>query len=398
MAARISVAILRPYATLPSEGGVNDRYVNLCEKLAELGVATEFFCSDFVHNSKQRRSPSALALNAARLPYLRQVRSIAYRRNVSAARIAHEGLFGIKAIWRLVRGSRPDIVVVGEPLFLVGWIALAYGLVFRTPIIGDLIDLWPEADTLTYKGLAGALRKATYGALIASRGLRLRCYRAASFASRSYAQRLALGAAAPVFYWGSQLSPRSARSASAGPIVAVYAGSLGVGYDIETLLQAAAIIQLSETPLRIVVAGDGPKRDDALSAKAQGAIEYLGQLNRDELIETYEKADIGLLPYQAGSKVAMPIKFFDYVNFGLYVVSSLAMEAQDTIAERAIGLSYAPGNAQDLAAKLIAAAQDRAALARARAPCAALAQEFAVDAQYRRFARFVVENARAPSP
>ena len=42
-------------------------------------------------------------------------------------------------------------------------------------------------------------------------------------------------------------------------------------------------------------------------------------------------------------------------------------------------------------------AQDRAALARARAACAALAQEFAVDAQYRRFARFVVENARAAS-
>ncbi len=394
MAARISVAILRPYATLPSEGGVNDRYVNLCEKLAELGVATEFFCSDFIHNSKQHRSPSALALNAERLPYLRQIRSIAYRRNVSLRRIAHEGLFGIKAFWRIVRAPRPDVVVVGEPLFLVGWIALAYGLVFRTPIIADLIDLWPEADTETRGGFVGALRKAAYKALIASRTLRLSCYGATSFVSRSYARRLApQAAAAAVFYWGSQLAPRSARSASAGPIVAVYAGSLGVGYDIETLLEAAAIVRRVDAPLRFVVAGDGPKRDAVLRAQAQGAIDYLGQLSRDQLIEAYERADIGLLPYQAGSKVAMPIKFFDYVNFGLCIVSSLTMEAQEIIAEKAIGVSYSPGDAQDLASKLIEASRDRAAWRKRERPCAELAREFAVDTQYERFARFVVAQA-----
>src|SRR5579884_3941500 len=142
---RLRVAILRPYAALPSEGGANDRYVNLCGKLAALGVAPELYCSDFVHNSKQRRSTDALALNQQRLPFLRQIRSIAYRGNLSPARIAHEAVFGVKAVWRLIRGGRPDVVVVGEPLFLVGWMALAYGFCFRTPVVADLIDLWPEA-------------------------------------------------------------------------------------------------------------------------------------------------------------------------------------------------------------------------------------------------------------
>jgi glycosyltransferase involved in cell wall biosynthesis len=226
----------------------------------------------------------------------------------------------------------------------------------------------------------------------------LSCYGAASFVSRSYARRLApQGAAAPVFYWGSQLAPRGSGPAAAGPLVAIYAGSLGLGYDIETLLEAAAIVRRADAQLRIVIAGDGPKRDAVLRAQAQGAVDYLGQLNRDRLIEAYERADIGLLPYQAGSKVAMPIKFFDYVNFGLFIVSSLTMEAQEVIAEKAIGVSYSAGDAQDLASKLIEASRDRGALAGVRAACAELAREFAVDRQYERFARFVLAQARKPS-
>jgi glycosyltransferase involved in cell wall biosynthesis len=391
----ISVAVLRPYATLPSESGVNDRYVNLCAELVELGAAPQLYCSDFVHNSKQPRSDAAMALNQQRLPYLRQIRSLPYQRNVSLARIAHEALFGFKAIARIAAGARPDVIVVGEPLFLVGWIALLYGLFFRTPVLADLIDLWPEADTATHRGLGGVLRQVAYAALIVSRSLRLRCYKAVSFVSRAYARRLSSRGSAPVFYWGSQLTLRGPRSARSEPLVAIYAGSLGVGYDIETALEAATILRAEGAPLRVVVAGDGPKRDDVLRAKQDGAVQYLGQLNREQLIDAYEKADIGLLPYQAGSKVAMPIKFFDYVNFGLYVVSSLDMEAKEMIAEKAIGVSYAPGDALDLATKLRQAANDHAALERAQAACAALAPELAVSTQYQRFARFVLDQARS---
>ena len=390
----LRVAVLRPYATLPSESGVNDRYVNLCEKLVALGAAPRLYCSDFVHNSKQRRSAAAMALNQQRLPFLQQIRSFPYRRNVSLARIAHETLFGFKAVWRVALGPRPDVVVVGEPLFLVGWVALLYGLLFRTPVLADLIDLWPEADTAAHRGLRASLRRSVYALLIASRGLRLRCYKAVSFVSRAYARRLSPRGDSPVFYWGSQLLPSGPRSLRSGPLVAIYAGSLGMGYGIETVLEAAAILRGEGAPLRVVMAGDGPKRDEVLRAQGAGAIEYLGQLNREQLIEAYGKADIGLLPYQAGSKVAMPIKFFDYVNFGLYVVSSLEMEAQDMIAEKAIGVSYVPGDARDLAAKLRAVAGDRAALGQARAAGEALAKEFAVETQYERFARFVLDMAR----
>jgi glycosyltransferase involved in cell wall biosynthesis len=392
-----SVAVIRPYASLPSEGGSNDRYINLCEKLLALGARPRLFCSDFIHNEKRRRSQEAVAFDQASLPYLRQIRSIPYHDNVSLARVAHEALFGVRVFWAMFREPTPDVVLVGEPLFLVGWIALFYGLIRRVPVICDLIDLWPEADTAR-GGATGALRRGLYSALILSRSMRLRCYRAASFVSRSYAQRVGRRASAPVFYWGSQLSPRTKRAAAAnspGPLTAIYAGSLGVGYDITTLVEAASILRRQRAKLRIVIAGSGPRRGEVVAAFRDGLIDYLGQLDPQELTNAYEQADIGLAPYSADSMVAMPIKLFDYINFGLFVVSSLTLEARNVIEDNKIGRSYTPGDAQELATTLAGVAEDRASLDRARAACADLARKFAVDTQYLRFAEFIVAQSKA---
>jgi glycosyltransferase involved in cell wall biosynthesis len=393
----LQVAVIRPYAALPSDGAVNDRYVFLCRNLLALGAAPRFFCSDFVHNFKQRRSPDALAFNAERLPFLRQIRSIAYRSNISAARIAHEGWFGAKVLWSLARGSRADVIVVGEPLFFVGWMAIAYGLIRGVPVLADINDLWPEADTGVRSGLRGASRALAYRALILSRNARLRSYRALSFVSRSYAERLAPQDQPPaIFYLCSQLAPAASGDTPGDPLIAIYAGSLGLGYDIETLLEAAAILRDEKARVRIIIAGSGPKQEEAERAQRDGTIDYLGQIDQAELIAAYSRADIGLLPYKAGSVVAVPNKFFDYVNFGLFIVSSLTMEVREIIEQKRIGLSFAPGDAQDLAAKLIAVSKDRHALDSARAASKALAREFAVVSQYQRFARFVLDHAEPP--
>jgi hypothetical protein len=391
------VAVIRPYAALPSENGSNDRYINLCRKLAEHGADVELICSDFVHNAKKRRSKEDCALNLKQLPFLVQVRSLPYQANLSPARVAHEVLFGFSALFHLLAKPKPNIVVVGEPLFGVGWIILAYGLLFRVPVLADIIDLWPEADTGMHAGPSELLRKTAYAALRLSRQLRLCCYRAASFVSRSYAEHLLPHAPdSNVFYWGSELTRSKPYAPSNGPLTVVYAGSFGAGYDIASVLQAAKKLR-AEMPgrFRIVVAGSGPQRSEVEKARVAGDIEYPGQLDQRRLTEIYEQADIGLLPYKAGSMVAMPIKFYDYVNFGLYTLTSLEMEVRDIVQKNDIGAPYKAGKADDLLRQMKAFDADREALRRARSVCAGLAQEFSVAIQYDRFARFVLGHASA---
>jgi hypothetical protein len=118
-------------------------------------------------------------------------------------------------------------------------------------------------------------------------------------------------------------------------------------------------------------------------------------MSADELVELYMRADIGLLPYKAHSQVAMPIKFFDYVNFGLFMICSLTMEVADVISCNDLGCMYKAGDARDLYEKILAASEDRAMLRRAAARCEYLSGYYSVARQYGDFAEFVRSRAEA---
>jgi len=385
--------IIRPYVVLPTEGGSNDRYVSLCRKLIEAGAAPELLCSDFIHNAKRRRSAAEIAKTANSLPFVTCLPAPAYKGNISLGRIFYEIVFGGRALWNMMRKPRPDVLLVGEPLFGVGWMMLLYGFLFRVPVVADLIDLWPEADT---EKRGGFLRHAVYAILKTSRNLRLHAYRAVSFVSRSYRDALGFGDG-DVFYWGSELRPQAEHAPPGQPLTVIYAGSFGVGYDIVTVLQAAAMLK-DRAPgrFRFRLAGLGPQLPEVERAKARGDIDYLGMLDAAQLGEAYRTADIGLLPYRAGSAVAMPIKFYDYLNFGLYVVGSGTMESRDIMLRERIGNAYRAGDAEDLVRCLLQI--DEAAILRAREACAKLAGEYSIDRQYGRFARFVLNHARRADP
>jgi glycosyltransferase involved in cell wall biosynthesis len=91
--------------------------------------------------------------------------------------------------------------------------------------------------------------------------------------------------------------------------VVIYAGSLGNGVDIETVISLGA----NRPDLRIIIAGSGPKSLMCIEAHNKGIIEYLGQLNSSELSNLYKTATFGILPYNKYSAVSMPIKFYDYI-------------------------------------------------------------------------------------
>jgi hypothetical protein len=389
------VSVIRPYAALPSEGGSNDRYVNLCKKLREAGAEVELLCSDFIHNAKKRRSPADLAANIRQLPFLVQIPALPYRENLSLARIAHEVVFGWRALLHLFGKSPPDVIVVGEPLFYVGWLILIYGFFLRVPVLADVIDLWPEADTGASKNPSGFLRRAAYSLLRRSRGLRLRAYAAVSFVSCSYAEMLNFKSA-PVFYWGSELSPdQISERPEDARLTVVYAGSFGIGYDIATCLQAAKTLR-AELPdrFRFLFAGSGPQLPAVTEAQRAGDIDYLGVLDQRRLTEIYQDADIGFLPYKAGSMVAMPIKFYDYLNFGLYALTSLDLEADQILAREKIGAHYQAGDANDLVKQLKILDADRILLRQTRGAAVQLSKEFSIGRQYGNFARFVLDHAR----
>jgi hypothetical protein len=382
-------AIIRPYANLPSDGASNDRYVNLCRELQTRKVDVHLVCSTYVHNRKARRSKEESENNRKLLPFVREIDSTAYRDNISIRRIIHEGWFGIKALFFVSR-KRPTDLLIGEPVFFVGWIFLAYAYLFRIRIKADIIDLWPEADIRDQKNV---VRASLYALLQLSRRLRLSLYGDVSFVSRSHARILkADQAVSNVFYWGSDLMPDLTVKPKSQPLAIIYAGSFGEGYDLATVLEAAKMI--AETPtvsVRIRFAGQGAYSEIIKRAADAGLIEYLGNVNRETLAQIYSESDIGLLPYMAGSMVAMPIKFFDYLNFGLFCLSSLKMEAKEILDREGVGQTYEAGDSRDLYEKIVNLAMHPEKLINAVRPCRAVASQFSIPVQYNAFANWLEE-------
>jgi glycosyltransferase involved in cell wall biosynthesis len=172
----------------------------------------------------------------------------------------------------------------------------------------------------------------------------------------------------------------------------VYAGTLGEGYDIGTIVSAAGILKRRGVSVHIIVAGDGPGRamlEAAIASDSSLDLVYAGQLPPQELSRVYRGSHVGLCAYSPGSTVAMPCKVYDYLASGLAVVSSLRGELADLLAEKRIGLQYEPGNAEALADVLSRLAADRLALSEFRSNARNEARQFDRRTQYSKVVRLL---------
>jgi glycosyltransferase involved in cell wall biosynthesis len=129
---------------------------------------------------------------------------------------------------------------------------------------------------------------------------------------------------------------------------AVFVGRLSTEKGIATLLEAWPRIDKS-LPLKII--GDGPLRDEVQRfAKEQPHIELLGQRPLREVLEIIGNASCLVMPsiwYETFGRTIMEA----YAK-GTPVIASRLGAMQELIEDGSTGLLFAPGDADDLAAKI----------------------------------------------
>lgn len=130
---------------------------------------------------------------------------------------------------------------------------------------------------------------------------------------------------------------RQVASQSEPPVV-LYAGNIGSGQGLETIIPAVAT-ELGEQ-FRFRVIGDGGTRDQLeheIAERNIGNIELLPPVSRDQLIRLYEEADIFFLHLNdlPAFKRVLPSKIFEYAAMGKPIVAGLngysAQFVQDNI-------------------------------------------------------------------
>jgi glycosyltransferase involved in cell wall biosynthesis len=133
----------------------------------------------------------------------------------------------------------------------------------------------------------------------------------------------------------------------------VYAGSFERWKGVETILEAASIGIPSNTQIHIV---GGTKEDhDKLcqnqSIESDYPVNFHTSVKRKKLFQLYSKMNVGIvstIPIQEGEKYTSPIKFFEYVNAGLLVLSSDIQPMKDLSKEGFHIEFYEAGSSQSL--------------------------------------------------
>ena len=406
---RGTVWIVNPYGSLPTEAWATYRSTMLAETLAARGYEVTQFISNFEHRSKTYRQAAPGGIQVRQGYRIELVPAPRYDRHISLARIRYEREYARRLRDATADRPRPDVVVLAEPsLFYYGILLRPLLLRARRGLVLDVIDIWPELFALA---IPAPLRPLSKPLLAPFFWWRRRLFRRASAIVATSRDYLSIAAALierpvplEVVYWSYDSRPPASSPESVSDVVArlvaakgpndiwaLYAGTLGDNYDIPAILELARTLPAALRPgisLKVIVAGDGPLAEVCRQASGTDLV-FVGRLGAADMAAMFRHADIALATYRGESTVAMPIKAFDYLRHGLPIVNSLGRDLGALVRERHVGLNYAPGSAASLSAAVERLARDAGLRARMSASAKQLAETFAPDRQYAKFADLI---------
>lgn len=133
-----------------------------------------------------------------------------------------------------------------------------------------------------------------------------------------------------------------------------YVGSIS---NLRGLREMVTAMSMSKRSGKLRLAGEfvsSSEREEAELLPGWERVEYLGQLNRDQLNELIHSCRIGLAVIHPTVNYvdALPIKLFEYMAVGIPVIGSSRLKWRDIVEQEHCGLCVDPYSPEELAAQI----------------------------------------------
>ncbi|MGQ9524956.1 MAG: glycosyltransferase family 4 protein [Armatimonadota bacterium] len=393
----------------------------LAERLLARGHTVVWWTSTFHHQRKKHRFPHDAQVALSEGYEIRLLHAPAYQSNISLRRIVHQRVTARKFATAAEQERPPDIIVCSYPTIELASACTRYGRRHGVPVIIDIRDLWPDvwlaAAPKLFRPIAQAIlqpmfstakrvcRDAT-GLVAVSKTHLSWGLRNADRLQAPYDVVFPLGYDDRSFRQDTDVEAHTEQARRRFGIrpdafVALFIGTFGFVYDLDTVIDAARMLDEKGGRIQIVLAGDGPRSSD-LRRKAEdlGNVVFTGWLTGRDLRDLMRLASVGLGPFSEGAG-CLPNKPFEYMAAGLPIISSLPGELEEILHREGVGIRYTAGDAKSLAdaiKRLAEHPEERQAMAvRSRE---LFERQFSADIIYPRYVQFleqVVRNAgRSP--
>ncbi|MGB5834768.1 MAG: glycosyltransferase family 4 protein, partial [Thiohalocapsa sp.] len=282
----------------------------------------------------------------------------------------------VAAILATPRLPKPDIVISTSPQFFNGLAGWFVSRLKRVPWALEIRDLWPESIVTV-----GAIKNPLI--IRALERLELFAYRKAAViipvtdAFKRYMigkgidagkiKVLKNGVNLRLFQARDRTTPEAqalARQLGAeGRFVAAYVGTHGMAHHLETILEAAALIDNDD--VLFVMVGDGAQRDRLAAKRAEMGLSnvvMLDQLPKRSMPALWSLTDVSLVLLKKSDlfKTVIPSKIFEGMAMRVPIILGVEGEAQGIIEEAGAGICIEPENAERLAEIVRMLYEDRA--------------------------------------
>ena len=346
---------------IPSDHIRPMRVMQAANQAVSRGHDVTIWTTSFSHHLKRQRVHADTEQNIGPNYRVILLKSWEYRRNVSLQRyLAHRHFARRLSVAFRTAETRPDIVIATLPPLDTALTVTTFCLEKDIPAIVDVIDPWPDVF----------LNLVPYSVRPAAKLFLHPLYRQAK---RIFSSAAAITAISRAYVdWGlefrddrnipswvfwptvdmkSYLRDSEMRWKKLDTIYFVYAGAWGRSYDVETVIEAARLLnEQGEKRAHFEIAGAGPKAQTIQDmASGLSNVSLHGWLNEDDLLALLNRSHVGLAPYIKGATQTVTYKLFEYLAAGLPILCSLPGEMTDFIVEQKVGKFFEPGNAIKLA-------------------------------------------------
>lgn len=348
---------------LPNENERLHRVGLIAELLSQRGHEVVWWTSTIDHQKKTFRFNKDSIINISNNYKIVLLHSLLYKKNFSIRRLINHRLIANLFFESALTCEVPDLILCSFPTIELSSAAIKYGKMKGVPVVIDVRDLWPDVFLNIVPSKLRWLVK--YG-LIGYYGKVKRIFKQCDSIlavsesylnwALNYGERKKSGNDR-IFTLGYKKPKTSIKElkkakeyyskmgVDSSKTIVWFVGTFGRSYDLGTIIKAANQVKYYKD-LLFVFTGDGEKRSAWINqAAGLGNVIFTGWAKASQLTYLSEIADIGLMAYTRDATQGLPNKIFEYLSFGLPILSSLQSETKKLLSKHSVGYTYQPGDA-----------------------------------------------------
>lgn len=271
---------------------------------------------------------------------------------------------------------RPDVLIATTPQILTAVSGAWLASLLRVPFVLEVRDLWPQSIVAVGALRAGSLPVKLLEALETALYRRADRIVAVSEAfvdeivaaggARERIQVITNGVDLALFSPQDRAAARAALGLPAGDFLASYVGTHGLAHGLQTLLEAARLLQAgggAGARVRVLLVGEGAEKAQLVARARELHLDnvvFWSQRPRAEVAQVLAASDVALVLLKDDPlfRTVLPSKMFECMGAGRAMLSNVDGEARRLLERAGAGLFVPPGAPAALAGALAALAAD----------------------------------------